>query len=160
MIVVSDTSSLNALHKIGQIALLPALYKQVLIPEQVRDEMLRDSSMRNWLKNFPDWLMVKAIQDQSQYLNMLALMDEGEAEAIVLMIETKADKLLIDDREGRSKAIELRLPVIGTLGVLLNAKQSGLLETIRPQVEALISVAKFRISPVLFDHVLTLAGEF
>lgn len=90
---------------------------------------------------------------------MLAFMDEGEAEAIVLMLETGADKLLIDDQEGRSKAIELQLPVIGTLGILLNAKQLGLLETIKPQVEALITIAKFRISPALFNHVLTLAGE-
>ena len=54
MIVVSDTSSLNALYKIGQIALLPALFRQVLIPEQVHDEMVRDPFMRNWLESFPD----------------------------------------------------------------------------------------------------------
>ena len=58
MIAVSDTSSLNALHKIGQIALPPALFRQVLVPERVRDEMLRDPFMRNWLENFPDWLTV------------------------------------------------------------------------------------------------------
>ena len=86
-------------------------------------------------------------------------MDEGEAEAIVLMLETRADKLLIDDQEGRSKAVELQLPVIGTLGILLIAKQRGLLEVIKPQVEALITIAKFRISSALFDHALTLAGE-
>lgn len=90
---------------------------------------------------------------------MLAFMDEGEAEAVVLMLESGADKLLIDDQEGRSKAVELQLPVIGTLGVLLNAKQRRLLETIKPQVEALITTAKLRISPALFNRVLVLAGE-
>lgn len=159
MIIVSDTSSLNALHKIGQIALLPALFWQVLIPERVHDEMLRDPSMRNWLEHFPDWLVVRSIQDHQRYLDLLAFMDEGEAEAIVLMLETGADKLLMDDQEGRSKAVELQLPVIGTLGVLIIAKQLGLLEAIKPQVEALITTAKFRISSALFDHVLTLAGE-
>ncbi|GAB3639966.1 hypothetical protein [Spirosoma arcticum] len=104
MIVVSDTSSLNALHKIGQIALLPALFRQVLVPERVRDEMLRDPFMRNWLENFPNWLVVRSIQDRQRYLDMLVFMDEGEAEAIVLMLETGADKLLMDDQEGRSKA--------------------------------------------------------
>lgn len=58
MIIVSDTSSLNALHKIGQIALLPTLFRQVLIPEKVHAEMLRDPHMSTWLERFPDWLMV------------------------------------------------------------------------------------------------------
>ena len=159
MIVVSDTSSLNALHKIGQIALLPALFRQVLIPERVYEEMVRDPFMRNWLEYFPDWLIVRSIQDRQRYLDLLAFMDEGEAEAIVLVLETGADKLLIDDQEGRSKAVELQLPVIGTLGILLLAKQLGLLDVIKPQVEALITTAKFRISSALFNHVLTLAGE-
>lgn len=159
MIVVSDTSSLNALHKIGQIALLPALFQQVLIPERVHDEMLRDPHMRDWLENSPDWLLVQTIHDRQRYLDLLAYIDEGEAEAIVLMLETRADKLLIDDQEGRSKAVELQLPVIGTLGILLIAKHQGLLAIVKPQVEALISTAKFRISSALFDHVLILAGE-
>lgn len=90
---------------------------------------------------------------------MRAFMDDGEAEAIVLMLETKADELLIDDQEGRVKAVELKLPVIGTLGVLLNAKQLGLLNTIKPQIEALIAIAKFRISPALLSHVLALTDE-
>lgn len=159
MIVVSDTSSLNALYKIGQIALLPALFQQVLIPERVYAEMRGDPVLRTWLDNFPEWLMVRPIQDRQRYEEILAVMDEGEAEAIVLALETRADRLLIDDREGRTKAIELQLPVIGTLGVLLNAKQRGLLETIKPQIDALINLAKFRISPILVNQVLTLANE-
>lgn len=87
-----------------------------------------------------DWLLVQPIQNRQRYLEMLAFMDEGEAEAVVLMLESGADILLIDDQEGRSKAVELQLPVIGTLGVLLNAKQQELLET-------------------MLNRVLVLAGE-
>lgn len=54
MIVVSDTSSLNALYKIGQIALLPALFRQVLIPEQVYAEMMRDPYMKAWLEYYTE----------------------------------------------------------------------------------------------------------
>lgn len=152
MIIVSDTSSLNALFKIDQISLLPALYRKVLIPERVQDEMLRHEAMRYWLR-------VEAIQDQQRYLELLDYMDEGEAEAIVLMLETEADRLLLDDQEGRVRAIELGLPVIGTLGVLLQAKQQGLLSRLKPHLDDLVAVANFRISATLRTRVLALAGE-
>ncbi|WP_019990109.1 DUF3368 domain-containing protein [Rudanella lutea] len=159
MIIVSDTSSLNALFKIDQISLLPALYQQVLIPERVWEEMLRDEAMQRWLQHRPEWLTVQAIHNRQRYLDLLDDMDEGEAEAIVLMLETQADRLLLDDQEGRAKATELGLPVIGTLGVLLQAKQQGLLTRLRPHLDDLISKAKFRISETLRTRVLALAGE-
>jgi predicted nucleic acid-binding protein len=54
--------------------------------------------------------------------------------------------------------VALGLPVVGTLGILIKAKQKGLLPAIRPQIKALLQ-ANFYITPALYQHALALAGE-
>jgi len=51
-----------------------------------------------------------------------------------------------------------QLPVIGTLGVLLLAKQDRLIEDVKPVLDSLIDQGS-RISDVLYTRVLVLAGE-
>ena len=86
-------------------------------------------------------------------------LDIGEAEAIALALELKADELLIDERLGRREAVRLGLSITVVLGVLLIAKNRGLIAKVKPIMESLISQANFRISHQLYEEVLQTANE-
>lgn len=85
-------------------------------------------------------------------------LDAGESEAIVLARESGAKLILLDDRAARRKARTLGLPMIGTLGVLLMAKDRGLLPLLKPLLDTLQQVG-FRMSNDLYQQVLNSAGE-
>lgn len=126
MIVVSDTSPVLNLARIGRLELLPFLYKQVLIPSAVFDELTaskRDLPPLIDLASEP-WLIVATPNDQKHVLKLREELDHGEAEAIVLAIERRADLLLMDERRGRRTAAAAGLTVTGLLGVVAKAKSA------------------------------------
>ena len=86
-------------------------------------------------------------------------LDEGEAEAIAFACEIGVDVVLLDERDARREAERLGLAVLGTVGILLWAKRSGCLASLREALDALRTQAKFRIGPSLYDRVLQEAGK-
>ena len=85
-------------------------------------------------------------------------LDQGESEALVLAKELGAVRILIDERLARRKARSVGLTVTGTLGVLLMAKEAGLIPAVRPLLDSL-SETPFRMSENLYRRVLRMAGE-
>jgi uncharacterized protein len=124
MIVVSDTSAITSLIQIGQERALHVLFERVMIPTAVRDEL------RQFHKTIPEFLEVVAVADANAVNRLLNEVDQGEAEAIVLGAERKADFILIDDLAARKAAINRGLPVIGLVGVLIRAKRSGAINSL------------------------------
>ena len=113
MIVVSDTSPILNLARIGRLELLPLLYHQVLIPPTVYAELTRskvDLPPAIDLASAP-WLIIAAAKDQNRVQELREELDPGEAEAIVLAIERRADLLLVDERRGRRTATAAGLTV-------------------------------------------------
>ena len=161
MIVVSDTSPVLNLARIGRLELLHSLYHEVLIPSAVYRELTDPNS------NLPPavhlastpWLIVAAAADQGRVRELREHLDPGESEAIVLAIERRADLLLIDERRGRQTATAQGLIVTGLLGVVARAKRAGLIELAKPVVDDLIQVARFWIGPALYAAVLAELGE-
>ncbi len=131
-LVVADAGSLIGLASISRLYILRRLYQSVTIPRKVFDEItatgekpgakaVSESVVSGWTK----LVRVK----RGNLANSLSLLvDAGEAEAIQLAMEQNADMLLIDDRKGRSIAKKRGIKVVGTGGVLINAKKAGLLE--------------------------------
>ncbi len=85
--------------------------------------------------------------------------DEGESEAIVLAIEMGADYLLIDERIGTNKAREKGLETIGLLGVLIKAKEKGIIEKVETILDDLMNKAGFWIGEKLKERVLKEVNE-
>ena len=86
-------------------------------------------------------------------------LDLGEAETIALALELGAGRVVLDERDGRRFAQRHDLAVIGTLGVLVEAKNQGLLSHIRGELDALRQKAGFFLGEALYREVLLSVGE-
>ncbi|MDZ4403101.1 DUF3368 domain-containing protein [Prosthecobacter sp.] len=153
MIVVSDTTAISNLLTIGRTDLLITLFERVIIPPAVWTELLA------FHPEVPDWLEVVTVSQGQRVRDYQRLVHAGEAEAIALALEVHPDWLLIDDSDGRRLAKQEGTPVIGLMGVLLLAKEQGLLPSVKPLIDALESLAGFYLSGAVRDEVLRLAGE-
>lgn len=158
MIIVSDTSPVTNLIQIDQLGLLKDLFGEIVIPQIVYTELCTISSQKEILEN-QNWIRVKSLTEVSIKNKILAELDEGEAEAIALAIELKADYLLIDEQKGRSIAEKYGIRITGLLGLLLIAKEKKLIKAIKPVLEKLIYNAGFRINTALYLFILQSAGE-
>ena len=161
MIVVSDTSALSNLAMVDHLWLLEAIYQTVIIPGMVANELAAASNPTISAIPKLGWIQIQSLTN-SQLADKLQQergLDAGEANAIALALELRADDLLIDERLGRQEAIRLGLSIIGILGILLIAKQRSLISQVQPVMDALIKKAGFRVSPQLFQRVLILAQE-
>jgi len=149
MLVVLNTSVLIALHDIGRLELLKALFTRVLVPKTVSDE---------YGSPLPEWIEVRKVRNEVLLRALTQELHRGEAEAVVLAIETGADLLVMDDKKARRVARNLGLRVIGTVGLLLLAKERGLLDQVRPLLLELIRKG-FWLSQDVVRRALKEAGE-
>lgn len=158
--VISNTSPLLYLHQVDQLELLYRLYRRVVIPPAVREE-LRVGAERGF--STPDvgqisWLEVRAPADLT-LLPMVIDLGAGEAEAIALALATPETLLILDDSLGRRIAHLRALTYTGTLGVLIKAKQEGYLVAVKPVIDALQERTTMRLKRDLVEWVLRAAGE-
>ena len=86
-------------------------------------------------------------------------LDYGEAEAIALFCERPSEALLLDEKKVRQIARRMTLPVLGTLGLLIWAKQHGSILNLQEQLDALQTVGKFRLGRPVYDAALRRVGE-
>ncbi len=160
-VVVANSSPLIHLSQIKRLYLLREFFKEVLIPPAVYREVVIEGRGRPGSREVKEapWIRVVEIRDK-RLKNILQLMlDEGEAEAIVLALEVNADLVLLDDREARLQAKRLGLHVTGTLGILLRAKRLGLIESLKEELNKLRE-AGFRVSKNLEEEILKKVGEY
>lgn len=85
-------------------------------------------------------------------------MDYGESESVILYEELNADYLLIDDNKARLVAESLNVNCIGTLGLLLKARQNGLIKELRPLFEKMLMAGRY-FSVKLLNDILNKFGE-
>jgi len=151
VIVVSNTSPLNYLVPIDKVDVLPGLFGKVLVPESVLRELRNPAappSVGAWVANPPPWLEIR----RPQQLEFAMQLGDGERDAVCLAIETKAERLLVDEKAAREVARGLGLLVTGTLGVLKLASARGLLD-FRSTIENLRGT-NFHISDELIEALL------
>lgn len=160
MIVVADATPLIALARIEQLDLLLKLFNHILIPQAVYDEVVTNAAKRPGAQAVKQasWIETKAVADQNKVAYLRADLDPGEAEAIVLAEELSADWLLLDEPKARLAAQLLGLRFIGTVGLLLLAKQQGHITQVRVLLDAL-TMQNFHLSQHIYQAILKQAGE-
>lgn len=155
-LVVTAAGPLMVFGRVDQLSLLPALFRQVRVPQQVLDECLEHPELpdaqRIAAAVASGWVRVV----EAQLVDIRGL-DAGECCAIGCALDSGA-VLLVDDRAARRHAEALGLTVLGTLGVLVLAKRHGLIPAVRGLVEAMRD-GGHHISEAAFEAVLAVAGE-
>jgi predicted nucleic acid-binding protein len=160
MIAVSDTGPLIALAKVDQLRLLERLFEQVHIPSAVHRELLAksgpeaarlDKALAHFIK------VAQAPQLQAEVKAATLRLGPGERQAVALASESNA-LLVMDDRLGRAAARRLGLTLTGLVGVLIRAKETGLISGVRPLLNE-IRQQGYWLSDELLDVAAKLAGE-
>lgn len=163
MRVVSNTSPVSNLAIIGRLGLLRAKFGRVTVPDMVHDELARlahaagSAAVRQAMAE--GWLEVKAVPDRTMIPVLLNRIDPGEAEALELARQTKADLLLLDDSDARQIAREELLPFTGVLGLLAEEVIAGRIPSLRAEIQRLRVECRFFVSGKVENMMLSGVGE-
>jgi uncharacterized protein len=154
--VVSNASPLVSLARIVKVDLLRQLLQTLVIPEAVWREVVTDGVGQPGADEVAsaDWITTVAVTNTDLVTALRQELDAGEAEAIALTLELEADVLLMDERLGRETARHLGLRYIGLIGALIEARNRGIIASVKPVLDALRDQASFHISEALYARIL------
>lgn len=158
MIIISDTSPVTNLIQIDHLFILKQLFNQVIIPGSVYAELCEIPKQKKILDS-ESWILTKQVVDLQLVSQMEKELDKGEAESIALALQLHADYLLIDEIRGRHIAAEKGLKIVGLLGILVKAKERGIIASAKLLLDRLMNDAGFRIHASLYDRLVELSGE-
>jgi predicted nucleic acid-binding protein len=148
-VIIADTSCLIIYEKIKQFEILEKTFEELFITKEVAEEFGYD---------LPDWIKIVEISDKEKYLRLKEHLGRGEASSIILALEMKECLLIMDEKKGRRIAEELKVEIIGSLGVLIKAKERGAIDSVGTILK-LIDQTNFRISKSVKAEILKQSGE-
>ena len=155
--IVSNSTPLINFATIDRMDILHDLFGELLIPEAVWHEIVVKGAKHATCPRVKKaaWIQVRKVDDD-HFLKMLkARLDDGEAEAIALSEKIEADLVLLDEKSARAVADTMNLNFMGTIGCLLLARRSGIIDEIKPILDRIMAEAKFWISKNLYETLLS-----
>ncbi|MCX7046596.1 MAG: DUF3368 domain-containing protein [Candidatus Sumerlaeota bacterium] len=156
---ICNTSPLQYLHQAGQIHLLPAVVGTIVVPPAVVNELSAGRNLGVSVPNLASYEWIKVRQPISTAIfPLITDLGLGEIEVLSLSLENGRCTVILDDELARHAAFSLGIPVVGTLGILIQAKQIGLISKVAPILEQLQSL-DFRLSSFTRKVVLIKSGE-
>jgi predicted nucleic acid-binding protein len=123
-IVIADTTCFILLENIGEFNLLRSLFTKIITTTTIAEE---------FGSPLPEWIEIRKPKNIS-FQNSLDI-DAGEASAITLALESQNALLILDDNKGRKTAERLNLLYTGTLGIILKAKNVGIIPSLKPIIQ-------------------------
>ena len=148
-IIISDTSCLIALTKIGKLDLLKELFQKVLITTSVSKE---------FGGTLPGWIIRANAEDLKKQEELEKRLDQGEASSIALALELEYSTLIIDEIKGRRIAEALQINIIGTVGIILLANKRGLISNPLDLILLLVNNG-FRLSDKVLKMIIERFGS-
>lgn len=159
MIVISDTTPLISLIKINHLELIEELFGEIQIPDSVYRELVSNDKFKAEAEEIIKYSSIKRVkvtnEKSVQLLQRATGLDIGESEAIILSDQIKADLLLMDEVKGRQVARNMGISIMGTIGILMQAFDSKLLN--KKEIEECILVLRSNgrhISDKLYEQLL------
>ncbi len=148
-VVIADTSCFILLVKINEIELLRNVYASVYTTPEVAAEFRFD---------LPGWVLIQEVKDKNKQKALEAELDKGEASAIALTYELTDAIVVLDDGGARKIATRLNIVFTGTFGIIIKAKQRGIIHSVKPFLDK-VKHTNFRISEDVVREILKEAGE-
>ena len=154
MDIVINASPLIFLYKIDRLDVLDKIFDTIYIPTAVIDEIESGDVIqaKELLSSIP--YRTLEVTNRTAVLGLLGRLHIGEVEVIIGAIEKGITTVSLDDMYARNKAKQLNLKVTGTLGILLKAKNIGLIGNINEDIEGLVSAGMY-LSDKLIERVLS-----
>lgn len=161
---VADKAIINAsplifLSRSRHLDLLQAFAKEVWVPEPVAMEILHRGQHDITAKAIKqtEWLITKSVVQIPTAVTEWRL-GAGESSVLSLATENPGTEAIIDDLAGRKCAASLKIPVRGTLGIVLVAKKRGLIAKARPVIEDMMTAGLY-LSRNVVDEALRRVEE-
>lgn len=157
--VIMNASPIICMMKAGITGILPLLFKDIVVPEEVKREILvkggttlksEVSASYQWLRPVNDIVIAPQVASWD--------LGQGESAVISFALENPDFWAVIDDREARRCATALHCRHTGTLGIIVLAKRRGIIPSIRAYIERL-KEAGLWLSDELIDQVCRMSGE-
>ncbi len=158
-LAVVNTSPLFYLHRIGLLEVLHELYGNITLPKAVEKELEKGHIQGEDVPQLADYPWIKIISVSTpEYLDLIVDLGLGESEVLAIATYHPSALVILDDKLARRIAKMQGFRLTGTAGVLLRAKERGLIPALEPVIEKLLSL-NFRLKPELVKAILELAGE-
>jgi len=161
-IIIADSGPMIALALLDLIQDSHKIIGKIVIPPTVYLECTSDLTkpgakiIKNALDN--DRIMLHKVTQSNMLNELTSILDQGEAEAIMLYKEIGADLLLIDEVKGRKVAEKQNISITGTVAVLLKAKEKGIRSLVKPMIDKLLQ-HNYRLSKPLITTILKRCNE-
>ncbi len=157
--IISNTTPIITFLGLEKLNLLQELYQEIIIPLAVFEEIElgKEKPFYTDLTQF-NWIKIKNVQNQEAVRYLETILDRGEAEVIVLAQEINADVIIIDERLARNYANIQNIAYTGSFGILLKAKQQGLISEIKPLLQKAQNNG-IRMNERIINEILNKAGE-
>lgn len=159
--IVSNSTPLINFAAIDRLDILEALFTMLIIPPAVEFELLERGAQYPNVTIIRQAAFIKKHDIHNEMLRTaLSIdLDPGEAEAIILALEQKADLLLLDELAGRTIAESYQIAFTGSIGCLIEAKRIGIIPKIKPILDAMRMEASFWVNHLLYARILMEQGE-
>ena len=159
VVLIADSGPLIALSLVHSVTILQRLYREVCVPTAVVDEIAGQGEFRKGADLFArePWIKIQTVPSLSSTL-LPVFLGKGEVEVIQLGIVRDGALLLIDDYRARRAAEALHLATTGTAGVLVRAKEHGLVSAVVPLLREMRACGYY-IDEAVVEMARVRAGE-
>ena len=157
--ILFNTSPIQYLHQLGLLGTLHTLYNKIYLPEEVVQELETGKKEGVDLPKLNELSFAKQLESRfSKFSLIVRDLGNGETSVILHGLENPGSVVVLDDLVARKVAIELKLAVTGTAGVLIVAKERGLITEVSPYLNQLKNLG-FHLSPTHKASILKKASE-
>ena len=159
-VVIADSSVLIFLGKTNNLYLLKELYGEIFIPLAVFEEIqsgIKKDDVFNLIQE-TDWIRVLYVPNRKEIDFFPDRLHLGEREALVLYKNLNASLIILDDYEARTEAKRRGFNTTGIIGVIVKAKNDGIIPLAKPVIDSIVNVGFF-VSPDIIDNALKSTNE-
>lgn len=166
MTVLVDSGPLIHLAIVGQFPLLERYFHKLLIIPQVYDEVVTqgkgrpgEAQLRRAVRN--GWVALEPVTDHALVQRLTAPnISETDAAVVACALEKRVVLVLADDSDMRELAEREGLSVMGSVGILTQARLEGVIHELKPLLDQLVT-AGFHLDPHgrVYQDALKRVGE-